>query len=210
MASANYYFHGKRVSLAHKTILDEYERRHGFFVINQGRRTLAEQWVFWRIYQRDGWPIAAFPSASAPHIKANHENHALDINDGLSDRVAQFYRDLGVRGVVFNVRNEPWHIDFTDEESLIRVAHSLRARGGLLATLTPGIRHSDVLSLRYKLWDATGTDTSVSINKRYYGVGLAREVKKFQKAHGLTADGVVGTNTWKKLNNVAERTARGK
>lgn len=200
---ANAYFHGKRVSESHKVLLDECERRGILSAINQGRRTLAEQWGFWNHYQKYGWPKAAYPSPAAPHIKWGREHHALDINDGIVDRVAAQYRDWGVP-VSFNVGGEPWHMDTLDESRLIRAAHSIKERGGILATLKPGMRHSDVRALRYKMHDA-GYRTYTTTNKRFYGLRLKTQVKDFQRKHGLTADGVVGQRTWNVLNKVAAR-----
>lgn len=201
---ANAYFHGKRVSVSHKVLLDECERRGIVGAINQGRRTIAEQWVFWNHYKRYGWPVAAYPSPAAPHIKWGREHHAMDINDGIVDRVAAQYRAWGVP-VSFNVSREPWHMDSINEVRLIAAANSIRNRGGILATLKPGMRHSDVRSLRYYLFDAGYNRAPTTTAKRYYGLRLKRMVKDFQRKHGLRADGVVGRHTWEVLKRVAAR-----
>jgi hypothetical protein len=204
-------FNGKRVSWPHKVILDDLERRGILKFINSGQRTMAEQTKLWLekgqyhpIKNPDG---AAFPNPFAPHIKKGKLNHAIDINDGTSDRVAAAYRDLGVPAV-FNVSTEPWHIDFPDEGDLVRAAGSIRRMGGHLATLKPGMNHNDVRVMRYWLTD-TG-DFSVKrwrrLRKRTkYGPELVKAAKRFQKRRGLVPDGIVGPATWLALEKSAKR-----
>lgn len=127
---ASVYHRGTRVSYSHGVLLRAYEHATKTTLhVNEGRRTLAEQTAFWNAYQRSlrggpPAPLAAFPSRNAPHIKSGHEHHALDINDGIVDRVFDFYRSKGVK-VAMNVPGEAWHMDTTDEKSLIRAAAKL-------------------------------------------------------------------------------------
>lgn len=193
MSKRNAYFHGKRVSRSHLAMLEEAERRGILTHINQGRRTLKEQAAFYAIYLRDGHPKAAFPAPNAPHIKAGHEHHALDIDDGVVDKVALLYHELGVP-TAFNVLGEPWHMDTLDEGALIHAAGSLRGQRGILATLTAGTRHADVLVLRRRLRAAGYYDGS--LKGRVYGPLLRGRVKAFQRDNYLTADGVVTRRTW--------------
>jgi hypothetical protein len=57
-----------------------------------------------------------------------------------------------------------------------------------------------VLELRRLLRAAGQTHVS---RKGWFGVRLARQVRKFQRAHHLKADGVVGPKTWAALRNAA-------
>jgi len=201
---ANAFFHGKRVSPSHKVLLDEAERRGILDHINQGRRTIAEQTAFWNAYQaflKGGpWaPRAAFPVPSAPHIKWGKENHANDIDDGVVDRVAEMYREMGVP-VAFNVAGEPWHMDTLSEDALIRAAGKLKAEGGLLATLKPGMTHNDVKVAKKHL-ARIGRLPKSRLTGSTYGPYMLQAVKTFQKNNGLTPDGVIGPTTWKKLIN---------
>lgn len=198
------FINGTRVSWPHYVILKEAEKRN---IINnddpnEGRRTMGEQWGFYRIYLRDGKPKAAFPTPWAPHIKVGRTNHALDVDaPHPNEALAAFYRSLGVP-VVHNVAGEPWHMDFPDERALIRAATRLKERGGLLVTLSRGDRHDDVLSLRHMLWDAGYKKATTKFNKRYYGKELEKLVKTFQRRHGIHPDGVVTPKTWNKLKSV--------
>lgn len=106
------YFDGKRVSNEWYAILTAARRAGVSFHVNQGQRTIADQWRFWNYYRAHGWPIAAYPSQSAPHIKYGQANHALDINqtDGGVYRLASWLRGHGA-AVYWTVRGEPWHIE---------------------------------------------------------------------------------------------------
>ncbi len=188
------YFHGKRVSKSHKIMLDEAQRRGLVSYINQGRRTLAEQAAFYAHYLRYGHPLAARPWGGAPHIKWGAENHALDINDGVVDRVAAFYRSQGVP-VAFNVRGEPWHMDTLSEQKLIAAAR--RIDKNTYRTIKFGMRDPDVVTAKRWLYKL-GIFKSKRRSKRF-GALLRTAVKRFQKRNGLKADGVIGPKTWKLL-----------
>lgn len=195
MASA--YFHGKRVSPAHHTLLTAYERRHGELHINQGRRTLAEQAAFYWHYLRYGSPLAARPWGGAPHIKWGRAHHALDINDEVVDRVAFFYRANGVV-TAFNVRGEPWHMDTLDEGQLLRAA--ARLTGSTSVVIRKGTDQHDAVKKLQTLLRAVGYK-SVKVDG-HYGIVTRRAVRRFQKKHKLKVDGVVGKATWDALRKV--------
>lgn len=202
---ANAYHHGKRVSVSHAAMLAAYERAHGTLHINQGRRTLAEQWYFWRLYKSGRGSLAAYPNPSAPHIKYNREHHALDINAGVAQKVAQFYRSKGVP-VAFNVRSEPWHMDTLDEAALKRAAAKVGGASGD-PTLKYKSRGPSVIRLKKLLYDNGIRDFSStpagkpSANRYnpYFGKFTRAAVIRFQRENQLGADGVVGPATWRKL-----------
>jgi hypothetical protein len=192
------WFHDRRVSASHLALLEEAERRGILTGVNQGRRTLAEQAVFYAHYLRFGHPKAAKPLPTAPHIKMGHENHALDVNAPQpAGRLAAFYRELGVP-VAFDVSGEPWHMDPTDEAALIHAAGSLRGIRGLLATLRPGMRHQDVRYAR-TLLRRHGALPAGPNRTPVYGVAMRAAAKRFQASRRLAADAVIGPATWKAL-----------
>lgn len=203
MATRTTYFKQARVSRSHKTLLDEAERRGILNSINQGKRTLAEQAVFYANYLRNGWPKAAKPTPAAPHIKFCREAHALDIDDGVVDRVAAMYVEFGVP-VAFNVPGEPWHMDTLDEQKLVHAAASLRGEKGILATIRPGMLHADVLYARSLL--RRGGYMAPGRNRvRRYGVEMATACRRCQRDKGLKPDGVIGPATWKILRALPAR-----
>lgn len=183
-----------RLSGAHFVLCSEAIRR-GIIApadLNEGRRTIAEQTFFW--FNQP--PPAAFPSPFAPHILRGKANHALDVESHKVQALANFYREMGVPVALNTVAGEPWHMVFPNEAALLRAAESLRERGGKLVTLKPGVRHADVKALRFRLWDTGVRNTR---GGKRYGPALARKVKRFQRKHGLRADGIVGERTWQKL-----------
>jgi hypothetical protein len=197
---ASVYHRGKRVSRAHSVLLAEYERHHGAVYANQGRRTLAEQAAFYATYLRYGHPLAAKPYPGAPHIKWNQANHALDINAPQpAHSVADFYRSKGIP-VAFNVAGEAWHMDTLDEGKLIAAAEKIHGRDPVLRK---GSRGSSVVTLKKLLYKKGIRNFSgKSSSNRYVPLfsGYTKSaVQRFQKAHKLKADGVVGPATWKAL-----------
>jgi hypothetical protein len=199
---ANAYHHGKRVSLSHAIILAAYEKKRGRPVyINQGRRTLPEQAAFYAHYLRYGSPLAARPWGGAPHIKWGAEHHALDINADVARDVADFYKSLGIP-VAFNVQREPWHMDTLDEGKLKAAA----ARHDQVdPTLRQGQTGPSVVRLKKLLYtkgvrNFSGLKSSNRYDP-YFSQYTKAAVKRFQANNDLTADGVVGASTWRKLRN---------
>lgn len=197
----NAYHHGKRVSQSHGKMLLAYEREVGHpLYVNQGRRTIAEQAGFYAHYLRYGSPLAARPFPGAPHIKYGREHHALDINDNVVQSVAAFYRKHGIP-VAFNVPRESWHMDTLDEDALKRAA--AKVSGTSLPTLRKGSKGPSVLKLKRLLYARGYRNFSGRKNSSrfipFYGLYTQQTVERFQRAHGLHADGVVGPSTWKAL-----------
>lgn len=175
--------------------------------LNEGRRTMAEQWAFWRNQP----PLAAFPSPFAPHIKKGFANHAIDCNsiNHAADRLAGFYRSLGIR-VAFNVPGESWHMDTLSQTELRNAAKKIR-RERDRAVLKSGERSGAIRFLKHQLDYIRDPQT----RKKYYRPGvskpekgwsklfdkdLVRAVKQFQADHGLPFDGQVGPKTDKAID----------
>jgi murein L,D-transpeptidase YcbB/YkuD len=197
-------YRGKRVSKEHHAVLSAYERKFGAVQLNQGARTIAEQWHFWRLYQAGG-NLAAYPTPSAPHIKWRQAHHALDINagngHGQAQHVAAFYRSLGVT-VAFNVRREPWHMDTLNKDALVRAARRVGGGSGL-PVLKYKSKGPSVIKLKKLLYNKgvrnfSGQNSSNRYNM-FYGKHTVQAVKRFQRRNELSPDGVVGPSTWRKL-----------
>lgn len=72
------------------------------------------------------------------------------------------------------------------------------------SVLRQGSRGTDVITLQYLLNVAAEFYPSVSSVSQdgIFGSGTRQAVMDFQRAMGLTADGIVGANTWRELYNV--------
>lgn len=185
--------------------------------LNEGRRTLGEQRHFWNNQP----PPAAFPSPFAPHIKVGLPNHAIDANDGPVDRLAAFYRSLGIP-VAFNVPSEGWHMDVLSAVALVRAARRItktRKKARLArdrAELHKGERSTEVKWLKHQLHYIRDPHT----RRPYFAAGrrkpddgwdvwfnedLEAAVKRFQRDHKLKVDGVAGANTERKIDAAYQR-----
>jgi hypothetical protein len=207
-----------RLSNAHYVLCAEAIRRDVIEPedLNEGRRTMPEQWHFWRNQP----PPAAFPSPFAPHIKRGQPNHAIDADDGPVDRLAAFYSGQGVP-VAFNVGGEPWHMDCLSGIKLVAAARRIRrerkARLDRLE-LHRGERSPEVKWIKHQLHYVHDPDTGKPYFRPtgskpadgwdpIFNVDLETAVKRFQRDRKLKVDGVVGPTTERKID-AAYRRAR--
>lgn len=124
-------FQGKRVSTPWGIILRAAARDGILFRLNSGQRSMADQARLVReqgVYNSVSNPHgAAVPNPFAPHIKAGHKNHAVDIdswNNG-ENRLQTWAAHKGLT-LTNNVSTEPWHLDPVDEAQFLKVAARLK------------------------------------------------------------------------------------
>jgi hypothetical protein len=116
MAAIRYKtFDNEKVSDAWYALLTDIRTKDKVnFRLNEGHRTMAKQWYFWRKYKRGQGAIAAYPSPHAPHIRTGFRNHACDFRNAEGVRKAAAKRGVTlvrtVRWPNGNVREE-WHLE---------------------------------------------------------------------------------------------------
>jgi hypothetical protein len=152
------------------------------------------QWAAWERYLRGG-NLAARPGTS---------NHGLGINIDLGDRWSRQMIDK--HGAAYgwskswsDAPSEWWHITFRADKVTKKIAGH--------KTLKQGSKGPSVITLKKKLYaagirDFSSTVTGQKSSNRYnpfFGKYTKQAVIRFQHAHGLGGDGVVGPSTWEKL-----------
>lgn len=179
----------------HSVLIDM--RKAVDFNVNEGKRTMARQWYFWRLYRSGRGNVAAYPSPIAPHIRVGRIDHAIDFsNDGA------VFAWLSAKGLspVRTVRGESWHIEIS--------AKKLRAYYKLHGTddspvLKIGHKGPSVIKLKKLLYSRGIMNFSGEKNSNryapYFGKHTKLAVQRFQKANNLKADGIVGSTTWRAL-----------
>lgn len=168
------------------------------FNVNEGHRTMARQWFFWRIYQNGG-NIAAFPSPFAPHIRSGRFDHAIDFNN------AQGVMDAARRRGVTLTRTVRW------PNGTVREEWHLEANAGQLQayynkhhfnpprTLKKGNRGRAVRKLKRRLRKHGMHVPRTILHRSLFTGRIETAVKRFQRRHHLKADGIVGYSTWRAL-----------
>lgn len=175
--------------------------------LNEGRRTMPEQWAFWRNQP----PLAAFPSPNAPHIKVGRPNHDLDVNsfNGAARRLANFYEAHGV-DVSFCVGGENWHICVHSGDQLKAAANKIRRQRDSMIS-KPGETEKRINFFKFQLHYIKDPQTKKAYFKPgehkpeggwgdHFSDDLEKAVKAFQKDHGLKPDGIIGPHTDRKID----------
>jgi len=167
------------------------------FNVNEGHRTMARQWYFWRLYKSGAGAIAAFPSPFAPHIRTGRIDHAIDFSNDTA--VFAWLQNKGlnptrpVRWPDGSVR-ESWHIEvsasalrayyakWSHKHDVIRKG----SKGAKVKTLQVLLRQTGYLRKDWKAHEK-------------YTLTVRKAVRNFQRRHDLPVDGAVGPRTWKSL-----------
>lgn len=149
-------------------------------------RTYAEQEYFWDQYQNHGGNLAARPGES---------NHGLGLAIDLAtqqmrnivDKIGEKY---GFAKKWSDAPGEWWHIKW-------RVG-KYPAIASTFKTLRRGQVGPSIVKLKKAMY-AKGLRKFGSRYNPYFSKKTEDAIKRFQKKHGLTADGAVGAKTWKLL-----------
>jgi hypothetical protein len=107
---------GKTVSREWAAVLTAAAREVAFR-LDSGHRTMAEQQVLFNHFLAVGSPLAARPSANAPHIRLGRIDHAIDVDslDGGAKCLAIWLHGKGAHPT-FPVPGEAWHIELPAAE----------------------------------------------------------------------------------------------
>lgn len=163
------------------------------FHLNQGKRSISEQWHFWRIYKRNGWPLAAFPSPRAPHVRDDADHpHAIDADN------LQALIDYGARhGVTIRrtVPGEEWH----GETTYAQLRAFARRHGAGIIGLPVKRGSKGRLVKDVQVWLRRGRYLPAGRSDGGFGPKTEAAVRAFQRHVRLKADGVVGAKTYAAL-----------
>lgn len=101
----------------------------------------------------------------------------------------------------------PWYRSL---QAMLRELQARQADGGWPVvpegdTLHPGDRDPRVRALRDRLSKQPGSGRSTATDPDLFDEALAHDVKRFQRAHGIDVDGIVGKGTLATLNTPVER-----
>jgi murein L,D-transpeptidase YcbB/YkuD len=85
----------------------------------------------------------------------------------------------------------------------------IAAKGGWQAIpaggkIEPGHRDSRVSAIRYRLFITGELSEPDSVHSNQYDAMLEKDIKAFQAAHALDADGIIGAGTFRELNVLVE------
>lgn len=185
---------GEHVSKEWLSVLLDMRADGVHFNVNEGHRTMARQWYFWRLYQSGAGAIAAFPSPLAPHIRTGRIDHAIDFSNdpavfawlqrkGLDPHRTVRWPDGTVR--------ESWHIEVTAAKLRAYYAEWAKTNG----VIHKGSTGDRVAHLQVLLRQTGYLRRSWKAHKKYT-LTVRRAVRKFQREHSLPVDGVVGPKTW--------------
>lgn len=151
------------------------------------KRGVWSQWAAWERYQQGG-NLAAHPGTS------NHGNAiALDVPYNTQRLIASYGAQFGWDHSWSDAQSEPWHFKWRAGK------YPAVAKYRAYPTLKQDDNGPSTKVLKTFLKKHGYWPRIYPINQGFGGRTTA-QVKKFQKAYGLKADGVVGTGTWKALN----------
>lgn len=178
--------------------------KHVQFHVNEGHRTWARQEELVRekgLWSPSNMHGAAAPSANAPHIRTGRLDHAIDFDN--STAVIYALSQLGVIARR-TVPGESWHLEVAASD-LVKLAAKLG--GSSDPTLKQGQMGPSVVRLKKLLYSAGIRHfTSAHSSSRYvpyFSKWTAAAVRRFQRAHGMSPDGIVGPKTWAALRKAA-------
>ena len=182
---------GELVSKEWRAILLDMRADGVRFNVNEGHRTMARQWYFWRLYRSGAGNLAAFPSPFAPHIRTGRIDHAIDFSNDTAVFAWLQNKGLAPRRTV---TGESWHIEvsasnlrayyakWSHKHDVIRKG----SKGAKVKTLQVLLRQTGYLRKDWKAHEK-------------YTLTVRKAVRNFQRRHDLPVDGVVGPRTWRSL-----------
>jgi peptidoglycan hydrolase-like protein with peptidoglycan-binding domain len=195
-------FQGHRVSYPWFIVLTEADKSIDF-KLNSGQRTMAEQQALVNrlgVYNSRTNPHgAAIPNPNAPHIKAGHENHAIDVdswNNG--ENKLQVWALAHGLDLENNVSTEAWHMDPIHEQQLVDLARKIIAE----RYITLGSKGLKQLGLKKNL-RKLGYLKGFHLGP--FGKPAVAALKHFQRDHKLVADGVAGPLTLEAIKAALRR-----
>lgn len=147
------------------------------------------QWYAWEKYQSGAGNLAARPGTS------NHgAGRACDFSGDAINLVKAYGAPFGWKKT--EAFGEPWHYCYVPGSYPAVGKYSAKQAG---ETLSPGDTGPGIVAMknRLKAWNAW--PRLWRVDDKYAG-RTGQAVKAFQKAHKLTADGIVGKATWAALN----------
>lgn len=185
---------GRAVSQEWYSVLKAMRADGVAFHVNQGHRTIAEQWYFWNLYRSGRGNLAAYPSPFAPHVRTGRIDHAIDFGNDYA--VFHWLQNHGLQPAR-TVRGESWHIECPAKllrafflkhgpDPVIREGTINRHAVTRLQRLLRSLHYTGIVNGKYNIW-------------------TRRAVRKFQRKHHLPVDGVVGARTWQALRHATNK-----
>lgn len=180
----------KDAAAAFNAMNRESQRRYGVTLRTSSARTayrdIDNQWYFWNLYKAGRGALAAYPGTS---------NHGWGLAiDLASPRMRQIVDMIGAKyGFAKRWSDAPsewWHIKW-------RAGVWKGAPSNPYPTIRKGSKRRKAIKRLQRMLRHKGFK-SVPVTG-HYGIVTRRAVRRFQRAHHLHIDGVVGPTTWRKL-----------